>query len=278
LNALCASTTEFDGGAALTSLGYADEEGNPRPRAASGTREGLKLDLGDSSIALVGEADYMTVKNVEKVADDLYLIKQPLRDVFTGVTVIIGRNSVGVVDTGLETTPTEYVFPLLLGLGHELGKIDYVVNTHSHGDHIWGNRALKEKTNAKVAVHELDADAVGMVDLKMKDGHTIKLGDRLFRVVHTPGHTAGSICLHDEKGKTLLTGDSVQGRGVEEGKILVRAAKEEYVQSMKKLLTLNVGTLIQSHPYRPFRKAVLTGEEPRQTILESIKAAEAQAK
>jgi len=212
------------------------------------------------------------MKNVEKVAEDLYLIKQPLEDIFTGVTVIIGGKSVGVVDTGLETTPTEYILPLLSGWGHAAGKIEWAVNTHSHDDHILGNRLLKEKTNAKIAVHELDAEAVGMVDLKLKDGDAIKLGERLFRIVHTPGHTAGSICLYDEKSQTLLTGDSVQGRGVEEGQVFLTATKEEYVRSMKRLLTLKISTVVLAHPYRPFRKAVVTGEEPKEIILQSIEA------
>lgn len=215
------------------------------------------------------------MQNVDRIKDDLHLVKQPLEGIFTGVVVITGRNSVGVVDSGIETTPTEYVFPLLLELGYEPAKIDYLVNTHSHSDHIGGNRVLREKTKAKVAVHQLDVDAVGKVDLKLKDGDTVRLGDRSFQVVHTPGHTAGSICLYDERSQTLLTGDSVQGRGVEEGKMYLAGSREEYIRSMKRLLMLRTGILVVSHPYRPFRKAVLSGEEPRQMLLESIQAEEA---
>jgi len=214
------------------------------------------------------------MRNIEKVAEDLYFVRQPFHDIFTGVVVIVGRSSVGVVDTGLETTPTDYIFPLLSDLGHKPEEITYVVNTHRDGDHIWGNKVLKEKTNAKIAVHELDADAVGMVDLRLKDGDIIKLGDRSFRIIHTPGHTAGSICLYDEENQTLLSGDSIQGRGVEEGNILIRTTKKEYVESMKKLLKLKINILVMDHPYRPFRKAILRGEKPREMILESIKIVE----
>ena len=213
------------------------------------------------------------MKEVEKVAEDLYLITQPFQGIFTGVTVVAGTNSVGIVDTGLETTPAEYILPLVSELGHRPEEINCIVNTHGHGDHIWGNKALREKTSAKIAVHELDAEGVGIVDVKLKDNDTVKLGDREFRVVHTPGHTPGSICLYDEKDQVLITGDSVQGGGVEEGNLVIRN-KQEYINSMKKLLKLEIKIMIVDHPYRPFRKAVLTGEEPRQMITESLKAVE----
>jgi len=211
---------------------------------------------------------------VEKIADDVYLIKQPFNGIFTGVTIVLGEPDIGIVDTGLETTPSDYIFPFLRKMGHKPEDINYIVNTHRDGDHIWGNKAIREKSHAKIAVHELDADAVGAVDIKLRDDEIVKLGKRLFKVVHTPGHSPGSICLHNEKDGILITGDSIQGRGVEEGNLLIRTSKKEYILSMKKLLSLQIATLIMDHPYRPFAKAVLKGKEARNMILESIKAAE----
>jgi len=216
---------------------------------------------------------FKTGKEVEKVAEDVYFIKQPFEEIFTGVTVVLGKSGVGLIDSGLENTPKDYVFPFLLKMAYKPEDINIVVNTHCDGDHVWGNKLIKEKTQAKVAVHELDADAVGSVDIRLKDGENVKLGDRQFRVVHTPGHTPGSICLYDVKNQTLMTGDSVQGRGVEEGSLLIRTSKEEYTNSMKKLLKLKIAVLVMDHPYKPFAKAILTGEEPKGMIEESIKAA-----
>jgi len=85
------------------------------------------------------------MKDIERVADDLYLIKQPFHDHLTGVVVILGSKSIGVVDTGLETTPTEYLFPFLSDLGRKPEEITYVVNTHRDGDHIGGIRRLRKK-------------------------------------------------------------------------------------------------------------------------------------
>lgn len=56
--------------------------------------------------------------------------------------------------------------------------------------------AMKSKKNA---------EAVETADVKLKDGDVVELGDRNFRVVHTPGHRPGSICLYDQKNYTLIT-------------------------------------------------------------------------
>jgi len=217
------------------------------------------------------DADKMEA--VEKIADDLYLIKQPYSDVFTAVLVVLGEESVGLVDTGIQNTPRDYIFPLLEKLGRSPADIDGVVNTHSDGDHAGGNRDIKERSKAKIVVHELDPEAADMADQLLRDGDIVKLGDRLFRVIHTPGHTAGSICLYDEKNRTLVTGDSVWGTGLTYRGPVIRKTKEDYINSMEKLKDLEIDLLIMGHPYSPFEKAVLRGSRPREMILKSIGAA-----
>lgn len=102
--------------------------------------------------------------------------------------------------------------------------IEFVINTHCHFDHIGGN-GLFEKS--KILAHETDADAISKnrqdiilngffggdvftkVDVKLKDGDVIDLGDVKLKVIHTPGHTAGSICLLYENESALFTGDTL---------------------------------------------------------------------
>jgi glyoxylase-like metal-dependent hydrolase (beta-lactamase superfamily II) len=211
------------------------------------------------------------MKNVERLADDLYFIEQPMREGwFCGVVVILGKRKIGLVDTGFERTPTEYIFPFLQELGRRSEEIDYVVNTHRDGDHVLGNKAIKENTKANIAIHELDAPAVKIVDIELKDGDSIELGDREFSVMHTPGHTPGSICLYDKEKCTLITGDSVCGDRTD----LIRMDKEIYISSLRKLLDLEVKVMIMSHPFLPMGKSILTGDEPENMIRASISIAE----
>jgi hydroxyacylglutathione hydrolase len=211
------------------------------------------------------------MNNVERVADDLYIVKQPIREEWTVCSIIVlGSDRIGLVDTGFEKTPIDFIFPAILKLGRKPEEIEYVVNTHRDGDHVLGNKVVKEKTDAKIAIHELEAETVETVDIKLKDGDTVELGDRRFTVLHTPGHRPGSICLYDQKNRTLITGDSVCGDRTD----LIRMDRKIYINSLNKLLGLGLEVMVMSHPFQPLGKNILTGKEPKQMIKASIKIAE----
>jgi len=211
------------------------------------------------------------MKNIERIADDLYVVKYVHREgSFVGVTVVFGRHKIGLVDTGFEETIVGSLFPFVRELGRNLEEIDFVVNTHRDRDHVQGNKVLKEKTKAAISIHELDAEAVEFIDVKLKDGDYVELGDRRFEVIHAPGHTPGNICLYQRENQLLVSGDSLCGDRVN----LIRMDKDIYITSINRLLDLNVRFLIQSHPRKPFEKAVLVKEETREMMLASIAFAE----
>ncbi|PKN72161.1 MAG: MBL fold metallo-hydrolase [Candidatus Cloacimonetes bacterium HGW-Cloacimonetes-3] len=103
-------------------------------------------------------------------------------------------------------------------------KVKLVVNTHGHGDHIGGNRFFSEALGCPVAIHTLDADmlinnsknlsglmgyplALDAAQHMLYDGEIILLGNRQVKVIHTPGHTLGGICLLADK--YLISGDTL---------------------------------------------------------------------
>ena len=130
-----------------------------------------------------------------------------------------------------------------------------------------GNTMFKERTGAPIAIHELEMEAVPTADAKL--GDDVTLGDRSFKVIHTPGHRPGAVCLYDEGSKLLLTADSVCGTREN----LIRMDKNVYIDSLKRLLELDVELMIMSHPFGPPGKDVLREDEARQMIEASIEVA-----
>ena len=211
------------------------------------------------------------MKDVEIVNGNLYFVKHSTRpEWFVGVTIALGKKKIGLVDTGFENTPAEHIFPTIRELNRKPEEINYVVNTHRDGDHIQGNKIVKEMTKAQIAVHELEAEAVETADIKLKEGDVVELGDRKFRVVHTPGHRPGSICLYDQPNSILITGDTICGDRTD----LIRMNKGIYMESLRKLLDFDIRVLVMSHPFKPMGKSVLIGKEPKEMILASIGIAE----
>ncbi len=87
----------------------------------------------------------------------------------------------------------------------ELGlKVSYVINTHSHHDHVEGNELVAKRTGAKIVTHE---KSPVRKDVAVKDGDAIEIGSLKVRVLYTPGHCPDHICLLvDWK---VLTGDTL---------------------------------------------------------------------
>lgn len=211
------------------------------------------------------------MSNVQSVSDDIFVVEEEMRPGwFLSVVVVFGKDSIGVIDTGFEDTPPKYVFPLIKKQGRSLKEVDIVVNTHRDGDHVRGNKAFKEKTGARIMIHELEAESVPTADSTLKEGDQVYLGDRRFIVVHTPGHRPGSICLYDLDNKLLITGDSVCGTRED----LIRMDKEIYIESLRKLREYDVEIMLMSHPFEPPGKNVLKGEEIDEMIKASIDIAE----
>lgn len=108
---------------------------------------------------------------------------------------------------GMVVDPCGCVQTILESINKNGLKVKYIVNTHAHTDHTEGNEAVSRNTQAKVVCHKLEASSI-KPDIAIEDEDTLKLGDLSVKVIHTPGHTPGSICLLVEN-KILVTGDTL---------------------------------------------------------------------
>jgi glyoxylase-like metal-dependent hydrolase (beta-lactamase superfamily II) len=86
--------------------------------------------------------------------------------------------------------------------------IKYIAITHGHIDHVGGVLDLKRITKAPVLIHRLDAGSLGTrPDGFLEEGQLLQVGNYTISIIHTPGHSAGSVCLHVPGA--VFTGDAL---------------------------------------------------------------------
>jgi glyoxylase-like metal-dependent hydrolase (beta-lactamase superfamily II) len=160
----------------------------------------------------------------------------------SNVYLVLGTwNAIGdvntLVDVGRDPRVIEMIREASTGVGKK--RVEQVVLTHSHYDHV-GDLSLISRAFHPV-VHAFSPSFEG-VDHVLEDGEALKLGDRTFEVIHSPGHSHDSICLYCEQDRTLFAGDTtliVQfvGGTYEEG----------YIHALEKLCRRDIQTVNFGH-------------------------------
>lgn len=162
----------------------------------------------------------------------------------------IGENPITLIDTGAGST-TNKIIPKLKLLNLTPQNIAQIIITHAHYDHIGGLAEILKTVTPKIMAHSADAkpieEAFSLELVKLKDEDTITTEVSLLKVIHTPGHTQGSICLYSPERKTLLSGDTVFADGGFGRTDLETGDSKTMLKSLQHLTQFDVERLLPGH-------------------------------
>lgn len=137
-------------------------------------------------------------------------------------------NTVAIVD------PSEFI-PCDTIISKNYKKLDFILNTHHHYDHVGGNEELKKKYNSKVLGFENDKNRIPQIDTVLKDNQEFKIGTLNFTTIFIPGHTKGHVAFYFKKERVVFTGDTLFSLGC--GRVFEGTYKQMF-QSLNKLKNL----------------------------------------
>jgi len=148
-------------------------------------------------------------------------------------------------------------------LGLSVDDIDIVINTHEHVDHIGANKRFQKHSiiaaDRYAATKIISADdevlmcrahghdvAGYKIDLWLMNINAITVGDWFLKILHTPGHTSGCICIYEPYKRILISGDTVFADGTIS--LITRSGSYgEYINSLARLNTMKINLLLPAH-------------------------------
>lgn len=147
------------------------------------------------------------------------------------VNTIIDAGSAGAAESIVSEVES-----INTGIGKKA--VEQVILTHTHYDHIGGLSLLKKHFSPKVLAYEF----IPGVTETIYNYNRIRIGDREFVVLHTPGHSPDSICLYCEEEKTIFSGD-VPLNVKTSGGIYSKA----FVKALERISSLEIETIYTGH-------------------------------
>lgn len=194
------------------------------------------------------------------------------------VYLLVGEELNVLIDTGIINKFNSLNYLLTTEVGLKIEDIDLVINTHEHFDHISSNAYFR----CPVAAHRWAATkiqhsdelitkgkkwGVDLTDLRiniwLEDRNIIDLGNTFLKVIQTPGHTSGCICLYEPYKHYLFSGDTIFKGAITN--IYESGSISEYIDSLEILNQLKIKSFYPSHG-----KSVTDEEEVKTEITNSI--------
>ena len=141
-----------------------------------------------------------------------------------------------LIDVGRDPSIIEKIQQLDTGVGKK--RVEKAVLTHGHYDHVSLLPTIKDEFAPEVyAFHSFDG-----VSHVLRDGQTLKLADRIFEVIHTPGHTSDSICLYCDQDALIFSGDTSLIITTTDG-----SYEETFIIALERIARRNITTIYPGH-------------------------------
>jgi hydroxyacylglutathione hydrolase len=158
--------------------------------------------------------------------------------------------------------------PIIAALEKAGGRLDVILLTHHHADHIAGVDEVRARfPGAKVVGAAADAHRLPKLDVAVKEGDTVSVGSASARVIDTPGHTRGQINYFIADGEILCSGDTLFSLGC--GRLIEGTAAEMFA-SLRKLAALPGGTKVCcGHEYTESNARFALSVDPNNAALKA---------
>lgn len=226
--------------------------------------------------------------NFEKITENIYILKTPFSIVWTGIVLILGEKNF-LIDSGADE-PEKYIIPALKQMNMDISDIDYLLNTHCHGDHITGHHTLVNKYGLKTVVFEkaagvLENPAENAVRIRtkfpnhspapqswlkgVKADFVVKeneIFENVLYPIHTPGHDYDCVCWYHIPTKTIICGDSLQANGTPTQGIGFYQSLADYKNSLSKLKNSDIENIICGHDYDGIGSIILGKEKVKKAL------------
>ena len=176
-----------------------------------------------------------------------------------------------LIDTGY-ISDFDTTSALITSLGIDLADVSLILNTHTHCDHIGGNRFIQDISGCDIALHRIGKQFIDTRDnwstwwryykqeadffdctVGLKDEDTVAMGPHKFQIIHTAGHAADGIVLYHRKSKILISSDTLWENDMAVMTLSVEGSQclSLHLESLEKLSELEVLTVYPGHG-RPF--------------------------
>lgn len=223
-----------------------------------------------------------------EILKDLFFIQ---RGYLNGNHFVYRSGSPVLIDTGYVSGFAE-TQRLISGLGVSLADVSLIINTHTHCDHIGGNRIIQQKSGCDIALHKVGRHFIDTRDdwstwwkyynqdaeffkctITLEDGDIIAIGPHEFQVIYTPGHASDGIVLYNRQERLLISSDTLWENDMAVMTLRVEgsAALFRMQESLQKIGALDVKMVFPGHgrPFAAFNKALSKCEARVEAYLRS---------